>query len=175
MILDFKIKFAGVSKQIAQQTVKVKIAKRGFHKVFDNVPITFDNQGRGQVHLIAQGVVPGGNYAIIVKGPKHLARKFCVNNPEARCSAGGQLTLRQGTNSFDFSNLPLLAGDIPNANGQQDGVVDSQDFSLLIASLQANAAADLRHRADLNFDGINNGADIQLFLNTMSKKYDDDF
>jgi len=40
----------------------------------------------------------------------------------------GQLITIGQSNDFDFTGLALEAGDIPDENGIQDGVVDGKDF-----------------------------------------------
>ncbi|MEN9328340.1 MAG: Dockerin type domain [Candidatus Parcubacteria bacterium] len=79
-----------------------------------------------------------------------------------RCSEVGTITLASGNNNLDFSGILQMVGDLPDQNGivdsydiaylrtglgatdpksvatadlNLDGIVDSQDYSLLIASL----------------------------------------
>lgn len=118
---------------------------------------------------------PGNHYIVSIKGPKHLAVNFCRNGQKKVGCNIGEIVLKPGLNTLDFTGVPLPAGDIPDKNGKQDGVVDARDFARLVESLRANAPSWLKKAADLNYDGINNGADIQLFLKTMSRRYDDSF
>lgn len=62
--------------------------------------------------------------AVFVKGPKHLQTKYGVDGQlDYYSKAGGELTLVSGK-IFDFTNYPLLAGDI-----NQDGAINGYDFS----------------------------------------------
>lgn len=177
--LEFKIKFAGVENKIDPKTVNLKVKKAGFEKEFRQVRVVADNQGilTGRVDLT--GVPPGEGYYFIIKGPKHLAQKFCLDGQKERCRSHQRLTIREGKNQFDFSGYPLEPGDIPDENGQQDGVVDAQDFDRLKRALISRDES-LRERANLDFNrnqegkNIINGRDISLFLNTLRHRYDDE-
>jgi len=70
----------------------------------------------------------------------------------------------------------LEAGDLPNPNedNQQDGVVNSVDFSLIESRVGKVDSASLSV-ADLNLDGIVNWGDAGLLLNTLGTKYEDEY
>ncbi len=107
---------------------------------------------------------PGNNFKILVKGPYHIQKKICDAGPTEtaggtyRC-AKGNITLVAGNNNLDLSGIVLLAGDLPDQDGSitaydtsliynnlgktdndkcdvnRDGKCDTQDYSLVIASL----------------------------------------
>ncbi len=177
-VMSFRIKFNRVNWQIPNQQVLVKVVKSDFREEFSGVTVTSDESGVLSGSLSLVGVPTGGGYQIIIKGPKHLADKFCSDGQQGRCQWGQSITINQ-TNDFDFTGLALEAGDIPDTNGVQDGVVDAKDFSALKSALNSSDAV-LRDRVNLDFDqsddggAIIGGRDISLFLSTMSQRYDDD-
>ncbi len=103
-------------------------------------------------------------YTVYIKGPYHIQKKICDTIPTEtaggtyRCSKGN-ITLISADNDLDFSGIILLAGDLPVQDGSvtaydtsliynnlgktdndicdvnRDGRCDTQDFSLVIASL----------------------------------------
>jgi len=178
-ILGFKVRFNGAPYNLGEQLVGVKIVGPDVVKEFEAVKVVSSEKGVLQGQVVLNGVPAGKNYAIFIKGPKHLATKFCYLYQKKHCSGLGELSLAAGGNDFNLSNLPLLAGDIPDKNGVQDEVVDAADFNRLKRAL-ISLDPSLRKRANLNFNtnsigqDIVNGADIALFLETLSVRYDDD-
>jgi len=171
-LLTFKIKFNYVNYKIPDQVVKVKVKKGSFEKEFDDVAVKSDDEGVLSGRVVLTGVPAGDGYTIFIKGPKHLARKFCVNDQKQRCFGEGELSLQEGVNDFDFTGMPLLAGDIPDEDGKQDGVVDVKDFSLLRRALTSDDE-ELRERCDLDYNGTVSGRDVVLFLQTLAERYDE--
>ncbi len=177
--LTFKIKFDEVSRKIPDQVVSLIVKKRGKSKEVSNVTVVSDANGvlTGEVDLL--GIDPGPGYYFIIKGPKHIAERLCVQRQDRYCPAGTTLTLGMD-NVFDFSGWPLRAGDIAGENGTQDGKIDSLDWNYLVTALVLDDDTK-RHKANLNFnlqpDGseIVAGDDVRLFVKTMGTKYDDDY
>jgi len=179
-VLNFRIKFQGVTDPNVvvdlhkMKKVIVRVVKGGFEKVFGQVETRIGEGGvyTGRINL--SGVPAGTNYAIFIKGPQHLARKFCENNQKERCrTVGGNITLNDGVNDYDFTGLPLEAGDLPGEQGQ-DGVVNALDFSLWKNSYGMNENEKLLV-ADVNFDGIINVADWNLIRETLSVRYEEEY
>lgn len=173
--INFKIKFNGVGVSSPDQKVIVRILKGSLDQETPNVNVTSDANGiySGTANF---DVPAGSGYAIFIKGPKHLARKFCTNNQERFCARPGTLTLAAGANSFDFSKLNLEPGDLhdPNRGGKQDGVANSVDISLATARAASTDPADLEI-ADVDFDGQMSWHDVSLILNTIESRYEDDY
>jgi len=175
-VLDFKIKFQGVDSEKEDQKVKVIVKKEGMLvKSFTDVSVSADEDGLYSGSATLTDVPAGDGYAILVKGPKHLAKKFCVNRPTARCVGNGSITLTTGVNTYDFSTQDLPAGDLPNPanNMQQDGVVNSVDYSLWHSRIYREDTDSLVV-ADLDFNGIVNSADWGLMRITLETRYEED-
>lgn len=119
-------------------------------------------------------IPPGNNYLFIIKGPKHLARKYCETRPATNgeinsYSCGGKsITLTDSENLLNFTALPLLAGDLP----QQDKVLNAADFNSLMGCI--GKIEDSCANADLNYDGVINATDTSILYASMKLKYDDE-
>ncbi len=179
--LNLKLKFQGIPQKPANQynklTVKITAVSSSGIKKEANVDFTADdindNKGvwLGKVNL---SLTPGSGYRILVKGPKHIQKKVCVNNPSEsypgsyRCAVG-EITLKAGVNDLDFSGILMLAGDLP----EQDGVVNSYDTSLVRNNLRKNDDESLR-LADINLDGIVDTQDYSLIIAALSVRADEE-
>lgn len=116
----------------------------------------------------------GTNYKIIVKGPKHLAKRFCsaqASGDDYYCpeNAGG-VVLNIGVQDLDYSTVPMSPGDLPL--GDQDGIVDSSDLSFIRENLPSKDASTLRI-GDLNLDGIIDTQDFSLVINSLVNNEDE--
>jgi len=178
--LTFKVKFDEVDEEIPDQRVRVIVKKGGITVMeITDVIVSSDEEGilTGEVELL--GVTPGSGYYIIIKGPKHMAERFCLEDQATYCPAGSTLTLGMD-NVFDFSGWSLRPGDITGSEEIQDGKIDSLDWSFLVEALISDDE-EVREQANLNYslqpDGsqVLAGDDIRLFVKTMGTKYDDDY
>ncbi|MFH1601590.1 MAG: cohesin domain-containing protein [Candidatus Shapirobacteria bacterium] len=178
--IGLKVKFDGVNHQIPDQKILLTVKKAGIGNEPRYVEMESNESGilSGQVSLT--DVAPGAGYYLIIKGPKHVAERFCIDGQESRCSSGQTLTLGQ-ENDFDFSGWALPAGDIANGQGRliQDGIVDSADFNVLLNAL-ASKDPDIRAQANLSYniyEGEENVTtrDINLYFATLKVRYDDDY
>jgi hypothetical protein len=190
--LNLKLKFQGVMRQptdASQKTMKVKI-KVGGGNLSSPVAVDGDftltnNRNSDTDALIWEGTVnlpqsvnPGQNYYLLIKGPKHIQKKICANNPSEttagsyRCQGSGGINLSSGQNNLDFSKIYLLAGDLP-INGAQDGIVDSQDAAYMRNNLGKNEATVISI-ADLNLDGKVDTQDWSMVLYALSVKTDEE-
>lgn len=113
------------------------------------------------------------NVALFFKGPKHLQVKYGVQNQdELYNKAGGELSLtgdKDSTPVYDFSNYPMLAGDIDGS-----GVVDAVDFALV--KTKANEFKQVAEETNLteDLDGscqVNN-LDVRLLIESLNEKQD---
>ena len=122
-------------------------------------------------------VSAGSGYSLYIKGPKHLSKRICDPNPSEtspatyRC-ANGALTLQGGANTFDFSNVYLLSGDLPEQDSAQNGIVDAYDLSFVRLNLGSRDMKVLSI-ADLNLDGIIDSQDYSLVIASLNVKYDE--
>lgn len=173
--LAFKVKFQGIATKKADQKVKITVKRDNFSKPLEDITVTASSSGVYSGSVALAGVAPG-NYQIYIKGPKHLAKKFCRDNQEDRCTSNETLALIVGENTFDFSKTILEGGDLPNPNdgGKQDGVVNSVDFGLVNNRLGSTAAEDLAI-ADLDLNGIVNVTDRILLRITLETRYEEDY
>jgi len=175
-VLNFTVKFQGITQKRADQKVKVRVQKGGLDKTFEGVTVVADDSGvySGKVTLV--DVPPDSGYKIFIKGPKHLAKKFCQSGQTERCVGEGNITLVVGENNMDFSGEILEAGDVPDPNdgGRQNGVVNSVDYSLVQNRIGSSLPEDLVI-ADLNLDEIVNSVDVIMLRNTLETKYEEDY
>ena len=128
-------------------------------------------------------ITPGSNYSILIKGPRHLQRKFCQNNPTERaeegfpytCSVVGQITLTGQENLLDFSQVLLQAGDLPGSVGQ-DGVVNAIDVSLVLNMIRNGFSEQPNDLiiADMDLNGVVNAKDRSYLVETLEEKYGDE-
>lgn len=136
-------------------------------------------------------------HIIFVKGPKQLQKAICEPNPTEgtdgtyQCN-NANITLTEDNNTFDFTDIYVLGGDLPfggNTNpgggglgviGAQDGVVDSIDLTYIRAAL--NLTREERKQqsviriGDVGLDAINDTQDHQVaaFANK-NQRIDDRF
>lgn len=130
------------------------------------VPFIMDSAGLWHGSAVFPGVKSGKGYAILIKGPKQLQKRFCQNTPtevslgKYRCSTG-EIELTTQTN-LDLTGVALMAGDV----GIQDGIENAYDLSFMqnvIRKTSKSSVAD----ADLNMDGKVDKSDYDMLLYTM--------
>lgn len=207
-ILKFRIKFQGVAlnnivsvanttqqvrvfviKQIADPQTNLgvqTISSTQFNNVVVRTTGDVDANGiaiwEGQVEL--DGVTADTQYSILIKGPRHLQRKFCENQPTEqaeeglpyRCLGSGKISLQAGINQFDFSGVLLQAGDLPTTNGLQDGIINLHDVSVVLNMVRSGIStnpADLLV-ADMDLNGVVNAKDRSYLIETLEEKYGDE-
>ncbi len=172
--IALKLKFQGIVAQPATKTMQVKVmaVRRDFSSAPATGTFTADSSGvwSGTVTLtLPQG--PG--YYLLLKGPMHIQKKVCEARPTE--TAPGTYSCSDGalsfasTNSFDFSGVLQLTGDL----SPQDGIVDSYDISLVRNNLHSKDAR-LLLLADLNLDGIIDSQDYSLLISSLSVKSDEE-
>lgn len=138
-------------------------------------------------------IIAGDKYKVYIKGPKHLQKKICDNNPTESRDGGyvcsdANITINSSTQELDFTNIYLLAGDIPFGGGKtsqnadstlggQDRIVDSVDITYLRAALKRSQderkEIQLNRIGDLSLDAIVDAQDYQLAIYSLGFKYDD--
>jgi hypothetical protein len=177
------VKLQGVrSETFSQQYshIKVGVAVGAEGKdTTDFIKSDFIHKGNG----VYEGIVtfdptkvPRGNtYKLLVKGPKHLAKRFCAADASGSdyfCAENtGAISLTPGLKIFDFSTVPMAPGDLP-LDGQQDGVVDSSDLTYIRQNLGKKEASLLKI-GDLNLDGIIDTQDFSLVINNLINNEDE--
>ena len=173
--LNLKLKFQGITSQPASQFNSMKVKVSLSDTVSTTGDFTADTNGIWSGKVSFTNVPIGTPLSIFVKGPKHLQKRICVANPTETKGGtftcqNGTITLVAGDNNLNFSNIILLAGDLPDP--QQDGVVDSSDISFLRQHLTSTDSNDLVI-GDLNLDGVITTQDYSLAIAALSIKTDD--
>lgn len=174
--MTFKIKLGGTTYNVGDEEktidtipsekVVVVVKKDDFEKKFQT-NVSFDEQAVGTGNLVLTNVPPGDNYLILIKGPKHLANRYCSDKQDGHCWLGEEdITLKKGENVFDWTDHELKPGDL-----NQDGVVNSNDFSQLKKALGQKGE---NIPEDLNYNGQVNSQDLVFFLNTLNSRYEDE-
>jgi len=177
--LNLFLRFQGISQAPSAaycQNKKIKVTVSGGAlsqaKTYSDVTVSSNGQRIYSGTLALQGVPPGNTYKIAIKGPQHVQRTFCTLEPQDvtsyyRCPSNTGITLQAGDNEADFRNVLQYVGDFP----LQDGVLNQQDVQFLrsrvLSSLENQAA-------DVNCDGVVNGNDYSLLIESMKIKYDDE-
>ncbi|MFA5137000.1 MAG: hypothetical protein WC489_06465 [Patescibacteria group bacterium] len=179
--LNMKIKLQGVTKKPKTTDpiyVKIKLGGNLLSETTSYQTAKFSVDDNGVWSGSAEFTVPPGNgYRVYVKGPKHIQKKVCdsiateAKGGTYRCP-DGKIQLKAGDNSVDFSQILMLAGDLPE-NGVQNGVIDSYDTSYIRQHLQSTNPSELSI-GDLNYDGVIDGQDFSLVLAALSIKYDEE-
>ncbi len=182
--VSFKIAFKGIKSSSSCLTslnkVTVEVANVPTNTYQSNIntsitPISGETNNNGdQVFLVSNlaldskfNNVNNFNY-IRIKGPLHLTSRMCLNNQNTKLDeiTSCEISLKDtNTTVYNFSNYALLPGDI-----NQDGVVNSSDYSLLKNNLNTTSACNLT--PDLNKDGTVNSMDANLLKDSLSTKED---
>ena len=171
VVLNLTLRFQGIERKppfTEAQLVKVGVGG-------ENVPETlytravFEPNAQGLWTGKAVFDIPSGDaYKVLVKGPKHIQKKYCDNNPSENSSGlylcrENAVALKTGENVLDFSKVTQLAGDI-----NQDGIVNSQD--VLAVRDAIGSRVSLSYDTDVNSDGVVNSVDDSLVIFTLANR-----
>lgn len=172
VVLDMKMRFQGVDRKPAStqaQLVRIGIGGGDIGSIQYKKIVFTAVEGGLWTGRIFYDVPAGDSYKILVKGPKHIQKKYCDNSPKESdpgnylCEADA-ITLSTGINTLDLSNVMQLAGDT-----NQDGRVNARDISTVRSKLGSSKAEDLLN-SDLNNDGVVNAVDNSLILYTLANR-----
>jgi len=175
--INYRIKLQGITKQPkTAQSIDFKITLLQSGKAIDSRNIAFTPQSDGTWVADAEykNIPSANDYYVTVKGPKHLQKRVCANNPQEtidgtyRCT-DGKITLKDGNNTLDFSKIFMLAGDIP----LQNGVIDAVDIAYIRNNV-GSQNTEVIARGDLNYDGIVDSQDYTIIIQALSFKYDEE-
>jgi len=182
--VNIKLAFGGVKNNNGKCAkdnwlVKIKLVNSVENTVIDRVLTGYPTQttsanSRGEMvydfSVTVAGIPDAGisKSALFLTGPKHISVKYGENNqtrwyPELV----GNLALNKGTNNYDLSNYPLLAGDI-----NDDGKIDGRDYSYLkekANNLIAAAAEGTIVDGDINGDCQANAGDVRLMMESLKE------
>ena len=133
------------------------------------------NQSGDQIFLISNIVLDNNfkktdsyNY-FQIKNPAYLSARMCFDRQSSKMttSAACDITLTNGT-TYDFSNYPLIPGDL-----NQDGIVNSSDFSIVKQSVDPSSSNSCDKEGDLNYDGIVNSFDTSYLKQSLLQTDDE--
>jgi|GEM_PF-6273545 len=135
--LKLKVRFQGVTTEPTEafRTLNTKVILASADKSYreeKTIPFVANEDAVWVGTFSAKNVPLDVQYAVFIKGPKHLMKKICVSAPTEsvpgtyECSAGS-IALKAGAQEMDTSKIVLLVGDIPT----QDGIIDSLDASFV--------------------------------------------
>jgi len=173
--LNLKVKLQGVtSKPKTAQLLKFKFVLKNSenNKQQKGVNLRVNENGLFSGKANFDKIAPGNNFQLLIKGPKHVQKRFCTLTPEKadyHCSINEGFVLSTGENEADLSAVPLFTGDLP----EQDGILNSKDVSTLKDCIKERSEACIE-KTDVNYDGVTNGVDLSLLFKAMATKYDDE-
>lgn len=181
-----KVKFNGIGVNVppVDKTVKVnvilanKYLRSPIEREMELTETGKDDKGISiyEGSFDVNNIAFGNGYSIYIKGDHHLQKRICDITPteivDGRyvCTKG-DITLKEGENILDFSDIYQLAGDIPISNAQS-GFIDAVDVVFIRSNFQSTAA-DKLIIGDLNKDGIIDTQDYALAVYALSFKYDE--
>jgi len=179
--LNLKLRFQGITKQPAEANrtmdVAVAVAPVPIAYIAREKTVKFTGQSDGTwTGTVTFDDLP--SYfagTIYIKGPKHIKKKICSNNPTEtisggyRCKSFELLNIKGGENNLDLSGIILFAGDLPI----QNGVVDAVDIAFIRQNL-TNKDGEKLQRGDLNLDGIIDTQDFSMVLAALGFKFDEE-
>jgi hypothetical protein len=148
---DFKIKLQGVESKKPDKSARV-IMRRGEDElhVFNNVNMTSDARGiyRGTLADVRPGV-----FEVLIKPDGYLQRGM------------SNVNIKQGINSFDWSNGELLAGDFDGNN-----VLNAKDIAEFLSFYTdlINPAGEETKVFDVNMDMVIDSHDLDIVLSNYS-------
>ena len=126
------------------------------------ITLVSDKKGIFSAKAIIPDFKDGNKFSLMVKVDKYLLRRICDTKP-AEEKAGKyicinpSLTIKQGINSFDFSSIGLVPGDL----GLPDGFLNGYDLGIVRNHLGKNNSEALK-LSDLNLDGVVDKTDFDI-------------
>lgn len=173
--LEFRVKLAGVTGAEAQGAkIGVKFyLKDGTVRQLSS-PLTLTHQAGGvyKTSAVITNPFPSGTqFRIHIKGEKHIAITFCRQTGQtSRCADGEFITA--GPTTFDFTGIPLPAGDLPVQDGRAD-MGDLNKLRPLMSKICSSLTTAEKLIGDVNYDGCVTVRDIFLMLQTLETRYDE--
>jgi hypothetical protein len=181
--LALKIKLQGVSKKPAKAdpiNVQVKLAGGSLTAAteYKTISFTVNDAGEWSGKASFDKIPTGSGYRVYIKGPKHISKKVCDAAPTEATPGSyhcgdGKITLQAGDNTLDFSKIIQLGGDLSEAGGKQNGIIDAYDTTFVRTNLGTSDASKIAI-GDINFDGGIDTLDYSMVLQSLSIKYDEE-
>jgi len=162
---------------------------------YDENSKTFTNQGLSPMIF---DNIPAGPYMVFIKGPMHLATRYCYLGTRAldHCTFDDLVTaninyhaapqilepdmiyLQDGIFNLDLSARGVKAGDLSISGDnfdEQDGKVNVNDYSFLVSCLEGehNQSTDCLSRTSLKLTDTITNVDLGLLRKTMLEVFDE--
>lgn len=174
--VNFRVRLQGITSQPKNSSpVSIQFKLVEGNKVVNTKQIDFTPQADGAyvANTTYENLALSKKYSFLIKGPKHIQKRICVNSPSENISGtyrckDSNVTFKAGGNTLDFTNIILLSGDLP----LQNGIVDAVDIAY-VRNYIGRSDPDIVARADLNFDGVVDSQDYTLIINALAFKYDE--
>ena len=176
--VEFRIKFSGVTGGAAEGAgVTARFVRSDLD--VQTSPIRFHHIGDGVYQAVATlsgtlSLPAGPGYTIIMKGEKHVARKFCKQSGQTSpCQGNESMTITASPSPvFDFTGLSLDPGDLP----PQDFKADLADLDIIRSLLSKPCSAltpQDKKAGDLDYNGCVDIGDVYLMRKTLETRYDE--
>lgn len=178
--LTFRVKLAGVTDDSADGLAKIAVK---FYLSDGSVrqlsgPLTLYHIGNGiywNKAILSNPFQAGTKFIVQIKGDKHTAIRFThLSGQTNQCQDEAYITVPAIVPSsfdFDFTGVPLPAGD----TYPQDGQVNQTDIGRIVAlmskSTESLTDAD-KLTGDMNYDGRIFGNDLLLLYKTLQTRCD---
>ncbi len=184
--INVKVKFNGIGANIdpADKDMKITVVLANKYLLAPlERTLTVQATGKDERNIDiyegsfdVNGIPFGTDYTVFLKGEQHLQKRICENTPKETIDGRyvctkGSIVIKEGLNTLDFSDIYMLAGDLPISN-QQSGFIDAVDMVFIRANL-GTKDPDLLPIGDLNKDDIIDSQDYALAVYALSFKYDD--
>jgi hypothetical protein len=147
-VLNFKMAFRDVVPEMKcavnnkNYVNVIALGPDGSRKSYDQIPVRITNEKNSKGAAVFEGYVElegfafKDNVAVFLKGPRDLQWKYGNNNQNSFYDkAGGELkglTNQAGEMIFDFSEFPVIPGDVTGLTaGVQDGKIDGLDYAFI--------------------------------------------
>jgi len=186
-VLNFKMAFRDVTPG-AKCAVNNKnyvnviaLGPDGTRKSYDQIPVRITKEKNEKGAAVFEGYVElegfafKDNVAVFLKGPRDLQWKYGNNNQNSFYDkAGGELkglTNQAGEMVFDFSEFPLIPGDVTGLTaGVQDGKIDGLDYAFIKNKIQASVEEGKFLATDLDGDCGTYSRDLVSLLFSIREK-----
>lgn len=188
-VLNFKMAFRDVVPEMKcavnnkNYVNVIALGPDGSRKSYDLIPVTITAEKNSKGAAVFEGYVELTGFAfkddvaVFIKGPRDLQWKYGRNNQNSFYDkAGGELkglSNNSGEMVFDFSEFPLIPGDVTGLTvGVQDGKIDGLDYAMIKknAADRVNVSEGKFLATDLDGDCWTVSRDVNSLLLSIKEK-----
>lgn len=188
-VLKFKMAFRDMEEgakcgtNLSKGISIVALGPDGSKKEYNDIAVTRTSATNSKGSAIYEGSVElkdfshTQNIAVFLKGPRDLQWKYGEDQQkEFYNKAGGVLSgLTNGSDTkvFDFSEYPLIPGDVTgDVDGVQDGKIDGRDYAYVKAAAAERKTVDAGEFLATDFDGdcVTISRDVNALLISIREK-----